>query len=676
MLNRPRLEAMLGEFRELKEDALRAVQFRMGAMTENMAFYRGLQYGWRTPHNFIVDMEGEDGIERKVMNYVRPAVRSNVALLLRSIPNIRVVSAQEGPQARARAKRTDRLVQSMRRNGMLPYDVFFDGEIDVAVKGAGFYKVFWNPRAGKMTKVPSMKPTSDGGWSAELDDGGEPQETHRFEGALAVEYVDMIDALPDPHASCEAEIRHIFHRKLIPVSTLESAYPKDAFGQKTKGRFAVQEKEATTLSRDAIQGTAADVVSPVGTTRSDGNQACEMTEVWVRPCEEWPGGLLLIYAADVILGVTDELPYEWPWVLRIGANRVPRSIFSDGVVADLRAMQRLINDAFTRSDEIMALATAPKILNPSTSGIRPEVFDARVGQVITYEPRGALRPEWWNPPAIPPSLASLGSDAIQMLRDVAAVSDVTDTSGLQTGRALAYLEENKKGVLEPEVQSWREAYARIIKLALGVLRDFMPEDRLIVMMGETNTMVAQRFKRDDFDFDAFLVLEQDEGPSSRAVRSADALQMLQAGALTDDPAAIRFRRLAGREWVDQDPFDDAQVHRERALREAADFISDPWGAPPQLVPEDDHEIHAKEHQLAAVDGAFLALPPALQEQWRAHIAEHEAQYVEQQQAQQAMTPPPGAGAPSPPGRPQAPSPFDGGVSDSAAGLQTPETAPQ
>lgn len=666
MLNRTYLEKMLAECQDLKADALRGVQVRMGRISESMAFYRGNQHGFATDYDFVPDFDDE---ERKTINYTRPAVRSNVALLLRSIPRLQVVSALEGPKAMARAMRTDRLVKSMRRNGMLSYETFLEGETDIAIKGLGFYKVFWNPRGGKMQRLAAMRPTEAGGWEPDEDEDGNAEHEYRFEGAPKVEYVDCVDALIDPHANTDEEIRHVFHRKVLPVSLLEAVYPQDVFGEKTKGRFITVDKEQSQLSRDAAQGAPLELLSPSGSTQAKSNQAVELVEAWFRPCEEYPGGFLLVYAGNVIVGVTDELPYDWPWVARVGSNRVPRSMWADGVVQDLKPMQRMVNDSFTRAQEILDLAVAPKILSPADAGLAPDAFDDRVGQVLIYDGMKG-KPEWMQFPSIPPALTSLGSDSIQMMRDVAAVSDVTDPSGLQTGRALAYLEENKKGVLEPEVEVFRLAYAKVLKLLLGILRDFMPEGRLLAMLGENNSMAAVYFKREDYDFDAELVLEQDEGPTSRAVRSADALQILQAGGLTDDPAAKRFRQLAGRDWVDQDPFSPEQSHRMRAIRESGNFLSDPWQMPPQMVPEDDHEVHLTDHKLTAVSEEFLALPPAAQQVWRQHIEEHEMAFVEQHQADAVMNPAPGGGPP-PPGQPQAPSPFDGGVSDSMAGLQTP-----
>ena len=661
MMNRAGIEELLTRSRALYDDALRALQWRMPRITANMAFYRGSQWGEPTLWGYQIDSDEET---RATLNYVRGMVRAHVATLLRTVPTIRVASALEGPRARYRAQMTDRYIRSLMRNGTLPIDTFIDGETDIAIKGGGFYKMFWNPRGGKMSHQPVYEATEDGGWEEAFEASGTPKVQPRFEGAHDLEYVDIIDALVDPHANREAEIRYIFHRKVLPVGLLEAAYPKDAFGQKTKGRFVTVERDAAQTERDMVQGANMEIVSPSGTALHPSNQGVTLVECWYRPSEEFPQGALLVHVGDVVLGVTDRLPYAWPWIYRIGVNRVPRSLYADGVIADLRRMQTTVNKVYTRLEEIMDLAAVPKILNPEGSGLRADSIDDQVGQILTYNNTKGP-PSWMPSPNLPPGLFNLGGEIVTRMRDVSGSSDYTQQlpSGLETGRALSYFSEMKQAIHEPEVASFQHAFGRIVRQAVAITRDFIPEGRLVTMLGESDAMAARRFKRDDFDFDAELVVESDQGPMSRAVRQANALQELQAGALTDDPAAQRYRKLAGADFVDQDPFDHQQIHRLRALREAGSFAMDPWGAQPEMQPEDNHEIHLDAHKDAAISEEFLALPPAAREVWRKHIEEHELQWVEQQQSENAMALPGKGGSPEK--APQAPSPQDGGLSDMA-----------
>src|SRR3990167_7600994 len=103
------------------EDSRGALQRKMPEINENMAFYRGYQWGFATTVGYLVDDRPTDEAQ-EVYNYIRPTVRSAVASKLRGLPNIQVIASNDSMRAQAGAQAAQRILRSALRNGIVPFD--------------------------------------------------------------------------------------------------------------------------------------------------------------------------------------------------------------------------------------------------------------------------------------------------------------------------------------------------------------------------------------------------------------------------------------------------------------------------------------------------------------------------------------------------------------------------
>ena len=72
-LTKKRAREMLSEVQSLYDDAVTSISTRAPSLIENMAFYRGLQWGTASPLGWVQDDYDLDEA-REVLNYVRPTV--------------------------------------------------------------------------------------------------------------------------------------------------------------------------------------------------------------------------------------------------------------------------------------------------------------------------------------------------------------------------------------------------------------------------------------------------------------------------------------------------------------------------------------------------------------------------------------------------------------------------
>lgn len=664
-LSSKRAKDMLDEVTSTLEDCNSALQARLPTLIENTAFYRGLQWGISSPVGWIQDNFDLDEA-REVLNYVRPTVRTAVADMLRNIPNPEVVAASDDQLSVARAMASQRLCRSILRNGVFPFEQLVRGETAAQIHGACLYKVFWDPNKGRYQDMPAVDPATG---QPELDPFGVPRIERRAEGEIRVEFVDVISGLVDVHARCEDEIRHIFHRKILPSGLLDDHFPYDYAGSPTKGRWMAHRADFGYYGREILENDARAYDIPDDmklSARSTGNELCELVEYWEKPSNTYPNGRLIVFSGDVIVAI-GPLPYEWPWVLRLGQNIMPSGLYPDGVVTDIIPLQRTINLNASKKREWMDKILSPPLLNPNGSGIDKSLFSDMAGEVIDYNE--GYRPEWMAVPEIPSSMFTLEDHLVSILQTISTYSDISrgePPQGYDSGRALAYLYEFQKGVHEPDVHLFRQDVGRILTKCLRLARDFYQEGRVVRLIGENNRWMQVAFQHADYDMEAEVVVEAFSGkPNSRALRFAEAVEVMQLQGFADTPDAKRFRQIIDMDVEDRSTTQWNEAHRGRARGEQVAILTDPF-APIEVLYQDDHDLHLEEHNLFRISQQYLSLPLAARERFDQHCAHHEMIAAEQTQAyadEQAML---AGNSQSPTGGPpaekpgMAESPADGG----------------
>lgn len=631
----------LGEIQAMFEDAKGAVALREPVMQESMAFYRGMQWGVMTPLGWMQD-GGDPDEAREVINYIRPTVKTALADVLRGMPNPETVASSSDQRSVARAEASQRLLRSFIRNGTVSFEVMLRCEAAVLIHGAAWYKAVWDPSKGKQT-------------------------ANGPEGAISVQFVDILSAPPDPHARTEDEIEHVFHRKLVPVRVLQDQFPVDVFGVPSNGRWTAGDRTEGLNTRDLLENDGRSIgrAGSAGGMQSKGNDLAELVEFWERPTNAHPQGRLTVFSGGMLVA-HGPMPYDWPWILRLGQGILPSGLFPDGIVRDCIPIQRSINMNASKQKEWVQNILNPPLLVPSGSQINRDLFSDMTGEIIEYT--HGMKPSWMDVPDIPVGMFNMEAQGVSALQTISTYSDIsrgTPPPGLESGRALANLYEIQKGVHEPDIHLFKLDIARVLIACLKLARDFFDDGRMVRLIGANNRWAVASFKRDDYDFEAEVVVEAfSSRPNSRALRQTEAIELFEKGAFADDPEAKALRRVLDFDYEDAGATMRMDAHLSRALSEHVELLSDPSFVP-FVLEQDNDDIHLDHHNEFAITPEFLALPDFVRERHLQHIKQHEMNHAQKTQAFAAeqsllsgQSQAPGGGAP-PPAAPMS-APPDGG----------------
>ena len=650
------------EAREYFDDAVAALAQRIPQFQEESAFYRGLQWGTVTPIGWYQD-EWDLDEQREVYNMCRPTIRTAVADKLRNVPNPNCAPSSDDRMAYARAQASKRLLRSVLRNGILPFDVLQRCETAVDMHGIGWYKTVWDPYLGRRV------------------DG-------RPEGEISVQFVDPISAPCDPVATCESEISYVCHRKLVAERVLWDRFPRDFFGKSTEGRWKRDDYSTDngleTKERIENDGRAMDLMNRAfGQARAKGNQLADFIEYWEKPSNAHPFGRLVVFCGQVLI-YAGPIPYHdaenecvWPWIQRLGDNLMPNGLFADGVLRDIIPPQRTINHNASKRKEWVDKVLSPPLLNPIGSGIEAGMFSDVAGAIIPVNP--GHMPQWMRVPDVPSALFSQEGATVSVMQTISGFSEISrgqPVPGVESGRGMAILYEFQQGSREPSVMRFKLDIGRAYQNVLRLMKLYYPEGRITRQIGQSNRLVAVAFRRGEYDLDAEVVVDAFSGlPHSRATRFAERLDLFAAGAYEQTPAAQAFRKAVGYDADDAEAFEPEEAHRRRARDEQVSIMMDPL-ARLEALPQDNHEIHLDEHDLFSISEEYFALPAVSRQQIDSHRAHHEQILLEQQHGYAAQEQtlgggslPKGPPAPPPPPPPQqepeppgVESPADGGHS--------------
>lgn len=663
---------------ELYDDAESAWATRRSYRTiENMAMFRGYQYTLRDkPMRGRVDYNDQKDEGSEVVNICRPLVNAAVSTLLPQLPYPKIAPMKNDPRAQSRAKMSENLAFSFTRNGVIDMFELRECATWATIVGGAWMKEFWDPNSGRL-----MPDTTDTGLEGNEDtdpQGYAPLADVLREGDIATEFVSTIDGLPDPAARTPREMGYFIHRKIRPVFTLMNQFNVDYAGEDTMGRWDVGTRSTEQAAmRNVIDD---DQITPSVnglTQRGFKNVLGELCEMWMLPNKEYPYGLLLIWSGGMILSVGPNplYPARLPFHLCLGPNKTPNTLYADGIIEDIKHLQRVVNKVETKKLEIIDKMANPHLLVPNGSGIDHNTWGNIPGQVIPYN-RG-WAPTQLQPAEVPQSMFQHTNDQIDRAKFLVGHSDLATGQAQSefSGRAFAFAAQNAQSAKSPDIISFRNFVSSLMQGCLYQARQRYDEGRIIRVVGPVDNLEATEFTRQDYDLENEILPEPfSDEPTTHAARLSTALELQGAGFFGEDPSSERLRRFVGGSYSRKSAFDPFQSDRDRARREHLYVLNDPMNIP-GVKTYDIHRIHLEEHNEFRKSAEYEQMPPQTQAMFDQHCDLHEmadmaAKFsqnhggeLENQfgppppQQQQQPGAPPGP-APEPQGQP---SPQDGGA---------------
>lgn len=560
-------------------------------------YYDNLRGQW-------VDKRMAKWIPRPVTNKIGETV-ATIRSVFQSV-QLQVKCRPEGndPKNVSTAETADKLEPAIAWEHKMP-QVQRESDFWLITLGNVFWLPWWDKRAGVGAKtVPFEQCQTCGTVSApdEIDDARGvcpkcgtpstftqvPSEMPVTRGCGRTDVCSPFEIAIPPGFQTFEDISHLFRVRWRTKQYYESNYPELA---KTL-RFDKMPAERSLQLLRAI-GTTTDIGnSPIslgtsGTVSTLGEGISEF-ELWMKPCRDYPEGLLLRVVGDaqpqVIRDASQSLPgplpYRtqkgdplWPW-LHCGYEQMGGRVWHRSPIEPLLSKQDQINQVDSLIQLIVQRTANPVWLEPK--GAEVKKFTGEPGLVVQYNPllaAGNAKPERIAGEGIQPSLMALRQGFIADLEALAGTSDVLKGQrppNIEAFSALQLLVERSQSRFAPVLAERGRLYREWYGLALELERAYGPEERVWSVLGPNQTWTVQTFKRAELQGAIQILIEDgSQTPKTSLGKRAAIEQLNQLGFINKQDPEQQYTVLKTFGQTDLLPSLDNDV--KSSLREQDEF---------------------------------------------------------------------------------------------------------
>lgn len=530
----------------------------------NLAFYKNKQYvRYNKNLRRLEGLPTEDGEMpryrvRIVDNQITPNSHALLAKLTKTKPVINA-TATSGKDADIKAAQlADDLLEDWWKDFALD-DKLAEALLWAIVTGNGWWKVTWDPNAGKSMRFllgPDGQPITDSSledlFRAELgNEGIHPQEKVVYMGDINVEVLSPFDIFVDDSAKVFDEAKYVICTHWMTPDEIKEKWKID-------------------VKADSVP-TNHDAATPYGV--GTGGQASEpsVRAVYIGyflPQANLPNGRYVVWTDEHI--VEDQ---AWPYpfdklpVVKFPGIRIPGQVYDMGDVELAIPIQKDLNKTLSQIVEYKNLTLKPRVWAPtgSLTGIR---LTSEPGAVYEYNIIGEHKPEVEKLPSIPPYVFE---HLAQLRKDLEAAFSIVDIAegkpppNVEAGIAIDLLQEMATDKIAPRVLLMERCLVRAGELMLSLAQTYYKEPRLLKAGGASK---AKRFSQADIQGGIGISAETGSAlPRTRAGRQARILDYVDRGVIRPDQAYkyLDIADLEGLAAIFQADEDQAYREHEKLL---------------------------------------------------------------------------------------------------------------
>jgi hypothetical protein len=499
----------------------------------NLAFYKGRQYSYfNRASRRIESLPVEDGEKpryrvRLVNNQIMSGAHSLLAKFTKTKP---VMNASPGSGSDAdlkSAQMAERLLEHWWD------DLDLDDKLEEAllwaiIVGQGYWKIGWNPHAGKAMKFmldPQGQPVVDDSlkelFKAQLaQQGVEPQEKVVYLGDVEVEAISPFNVFIDPSAKTFDEARFV-----ICVHYLD---PDEVFS-----RWGV------TVTPDAVNASP-DSTLPFQNAADSADPSVKAVNIgYFKPNPTMPKGRYVVFTDKQILA---DDPWPYPFndlpIVKFPGLRVPGSIYDSSVVEHAIPLQKELNRTVSQIVEYKNLTIKPRYWAPT--GSISTRMTSEPGLLMEYNPVGDHKPEVEKLPSMPPYVFDHLTGIRNALREIFALTEVTEGTvppNVEAGIAIDLLQEMATDRLAPTIKLMEHTIASAGQLMLLLAQQYYIEPRLLKIKGSGGGIQVKKFTQSDIAGGISIQVQAGSAlPRTRAGKQAQILELVKAGIIPPDKA--------------------------------------------------------------------------------------------------------------------------------------------
>lgn len=488
----------------------------------NMNFYMGNQYCDVGYGGFVREMDKQYfWQEREVFNHIAPIIDIRLSKLAKIKPKMQVLPATNEEEDLYTAKVGKKILDSVSNKMNL------SAKINQATKwseicGTSFYKISWNSNLGQVVA---------------LEEDGKKIKT----GDVDISVCSPFEIYPDSatHESLQ-ECQSLIHARAYTVEEIKQTYGVDVEGKDIN----VYSLDGTSVSLGGL-GYSGLATKLIETTRKN---SAIVLEKYVKPCEKFPDGRLIIVAGDKLV-YDGELPYlngidgkrEFPFVRQI-CNEEVGNFWGVSMISRLIPIQRAYNAVKNRKHEYINRLTlgvlavedgSVDIDNLEEEGLAP-------GKILVYR-QGSSAPKFLGGENVPSDFEKEEEKLLKEFNSLSGTSEIgsmESVSASLSGVALELLIDENETRLKFTTDSMKSAIKTMAKHILRLYKQFATFPRLIKIVGDDGTLDVFYFKGNDISSDDVQFDTDNETNDTLSQRRTMIFTLLDKGLLADEDGKI------------------------------------------------------------------------------------------------------------------------------------------
>lgn len=594
-----------------------------------------------------------------VTNEIEPIARTLTSFMTRAKPAITVMSTSDEYRDRSRAKLAEELM-------IAKYDLdeenknSRDAAYWALVLGTVFRKDYWDAESGSNYSLPEY---DDFGNEVVDEKTGRVKTRYEKTGmnntAILTPYsMDLDFSITDFE-----EIPWIRENYFMDIN-----WVKENFYRKEPGYYNDNLMSLSTQDSNGTTGTlgylerlkfAAPFYGRGAVPAAYSEDKTIVSEIYIRPCDTWPKGRLIITAGDKLIydspkevGSPYYFEYEdinWhpytmftyePWIGRF---------LGKGIVEQLLPLQMRLNEINGAILENANTLAKVDVLTPEGS-LRRGVLNGKGANVYTYKHKpGVPPPTKWPGVPLPQQFFQERQTLIDSMVRIAGTNFVMQgqpPTGVTAASAIQQLLENANSQQSDLMGSWEKFHERAFTKKLRLIRNFnkVPDTKVINYM---RTMVKDALDSEIKDFTGEdigdgLTVKIEKGsmiPKNEQIKREQFTQFAQMGLLGNlaDPGPEGDKKRAEllAKFGEKPLEGGTSVEIEKAQWENNRIKSN---LPVQVGEFDNDVIHLAEHKEEFQKPKFIERgTPEMKQALYIHIKQHEQKLqMAQQQAMQAQ----------------------------------------
>ena len=601
--------------RRKKDKAFLETQWQL-----NFDFLEGRQYSI-TDFSLMDTVETDslyDMQERSVYNEIAPIIETRRAKLRQLNKFMTVISSTAETEDIKNAEISTEILQST-YNGLE-----FDDKLNTATDwsetcGSVFIKNAWGDSKGKYVGE---------------DDNGMPL----YQGEITVDVITPFEIFPESLSKETVDEQFsIIHAKVYSRDDVFYQYGIEITGS-DNGVYTINHVSNHTGGFDYLNGES------VMLNREDMQDSAVVIEYYERPNRIFPEGRLIIVCEDTLIAYKKELPYQndaegqrkFPFVKIDCLSRVG-SFFGLSVIERLIPIQREYNAVHNRINEYLKRTTIgiPLIEDGSlTDENEVEETGFTPGVPIRYE-RGSTPPRFMETPSLPVAFMNKLQELKQDFVVISGVSEIARTSSVPgavtSGVGIQLLQQQDDTRIALSGKNILSALKLCGKQWLYLYRQFASTDRVVRYTGMSYA-VCKKWNKENLTCFDILVTDDSNMFSNSALTREHATQLFNLGFFRDRHAQMSYLAIMKNGDINK-AFQEEFLDIKNAEKENYLFQED--NKIPKLRPEDDHELHLKQHNILRKSDWYRDVLcgedalPALAKAFDAHCEEHKSYLTDQ-----------------------------------------------